>query len=117
VLRPGWFRTAATLAHAQRWFADFAPAIADDPALVAELGVLDAKGRTFLCWLLLDFATADRELEELPLAAALEWSQRLGVAAEFDAMALRELGLGKRALQRARREAAGLLARAEAGSG
>jgi Peptidase family M48 len=117
LLRPRWFRTAATLLHARRYFPDFAEAPAEDPSLCAELGAVDASTRTFLCWLLLDFATADPDLEELPLCAALEWSRRLGLEQEFDALAARELGLGKRALQRSRREAAAMLARGEAGGG
>lgn len=117
LLRPRWFRTESTLAHARRYFPDFVPAVAEDPGLAAGFATADAAARRFLCSLLLDFATADRELEDLPLAQMLEWSRQLGVEKEFDALAARELGLGKRALQKARREAAALLAKAEATGG
>jgi hypothetical protein len=114
VLQPRWLRTEATLAHARQFFADFAPAASPDGTLIAELGRGDASTREFLGYLLLDFAAVDPDLEELPLAAALDWSARLGFADEFEKLAAKELGIGKRQLNRLKKDGASLLAKAEA---
>lgn len=114
LLRPRWFRTETVLAHARQFFEDFAPAAAADETLVAELRAGDPATREFVCYLLLDFAAADPDLEELPLAAALDWSGRLGLEAELEKLAAKELGLSKRQLGRLKKDAASLLAKAEA---
>ncbi len=86
LLRPKWFQTAVTLAHARAFFDDFQPATAPHDALLAELRFTDAKTREYLAFLLLDFAVVDRELEDGPLAAAWEWSQRLEIDDVFDSV-------------------------------
>ncbi len=48
------------------------------------------------------------------LAAALDWSARLEIAEPFEKLALKELGLGKRQLNKLKKEMAGMLAGAEA---
>jgi hypothetical protein len=113
LLRPRWFQTDAILAHARQFFNDFVPGNAPDTALAADLGS-DTATREFLCYVLLDFAAADPDLEELPLAAALDWSERLGFADAFEKLAAKELDLGKRKLGKLKKEAAALLAKAEA---
>ena len=114
LLRPRWFQSAPALAHARAFFADFAPATAPDATLDAELRSSAAATREYLCYLLLDFAVVDRDLEDVPLAAALDWSERLEIAEPFEKLALKELGLGKRPFNKLKKEAAALLARAEA---
>ena len=116
MLRPRWFQTEPVLAHARAFFPDFAPGIAPDDALANELRTDDAALREYLCYLLLDFAVADRDLEDVPLAAALDWSRRLDVAEPFEKLALKELGLGKRPFNKLKKEAAEMLAAAEAKS-
>ncbi|HJY75870.1 MAG TPA: M48 family metalloprotease [Burkholderiales bacterium] len=117
LLRPHWFFTDATGAHARQFFADFSPAASLDESLIDELKGVDAATREYLCYLLLDFAAVDPDLEELPLAAALDWSRRLGFEEEFEKLALKELGLGKRQLGRLKKDGAALLAKAEARHG
>ena len=110
LLRPRWFQTPATLAHARAFFDDFEPAAAADEALPAELRFTDPKTREYLAYLLLDFAVADRELEDLPLAAAWEWSQRLGIDEVFDKLASKELKLKPREWTKLKKDAPRLLA-------
>ena len=68
--------------------------------------------REYLCYLLLDFAVVDRELEDLPLAAALEWSAQLEIGEQFQKLATKELGIGKRQLTKVKKEAASMLEKA-----
>jgi len=114
LLRPEWFQSMPVLAHARAFFPDFSPAVAPDVELPADLRTADAAMREYLCYLLLDFAAIDPELEDVPLAAALDWSARLEIAEPFEKLAHKELGLGKRQLNKLKKEMAGILARAEA---
>lgn len=112
-----WFRTPATLAHACAYFPDFnSNSAATDPqvaeALGAALGEADIHTREYLCYLLLDFAVIDRDLEEASLAAAFSLSDRLGLGEIFESITARELRIGKRQLSRLRKNAAKTLARA-----
>jgi len=76
----------------------------------------DKQLRNYLCYLLLDFAVADPELDDAPLAAALQFSSRLGIESDFERIAGKELKLKVRDLARIKKEAAGLLAKVEAKS-
>jgi hypothetical protein len=114
MLRPRWFRSDAALALARAYFPEFEPAIVPDDSLIEALRVEDPATREYLCYLLLDFALVDRALEDVPLAAALDWSERLEIAEQFEKAALRELGLGKRQLHKLKKEATALLQKAEA---
>ena len=73
----------------------------------------DPKLREYFCFLLLDFATADPELDDLPLAAALELSRQLALDEQFEKLAARELKMKIRDVRKLKDQAAGLLARAE----
>ncbi|HEV7404353.1 MAG TPA: M48 family metalloprotease [Chthoniobacteraceae bacterium] len=108
-LRPKWFQSAAVLAHARGFFPDFAVPSTPDAAVADELQFTDAASREYLCYLLLDFVAIDPDLEEVPLAAALEWSGRLGIGEAFSKLAMKELGLGKRVLARVKKEAEAML--------
>jgi hypothetical protein len=63
---------------------------------------------------LLDFALIDKELEETPLAAAFNLSQRIGLGPTFEQIAVRELRMTKRQLSKLKKNAAETLARAAA---
>jgi hypothetical protein len=101
------------LAHARAFFPDFSPASVPDESIAAELHSNDASTREYLCYLLLDFSMVDRDLEDVPLAAAMEWSKRLELVDQFDKLAIKELGIGKRQLTKLRREAAEIVANVE----
>ncbi|PTE81741.1 hypothetical protein BUY79_13075, partial [Staphylococcus equorum] len=50
---------------------------------------------TYFCYVLLDFATSDRELEELPLANVLHVAETLGIKEALIPLARKELKLRK----------------------
>jgi hypothetical protein len=114
LLRPEWFQSAPVLAHAQAFFPNFTPGSGPDESLAEELHSADSAMGEYLCYLLLDFAAIDRDLEDVPLAAALQWSERLEIADQFEKLALKELGIGKRAFNKIKKEADSLLKQAEA---
>lgn len=112
LLRPRCLRSDGMLAHARRFFPEFRPADAIDAALTADMA---AAGDThdYLAALLMDFCVADRELDDVPIAAALQLAAQLGVADAFERMALKELAWPKRQFNKIRQDAPLLLERAE----
>jgi len=114
LLRPKWFQTAAVLAHAKSFFTDFAPAREADDALVSELVGLDGPTREYFCYLMLDFAVVDRELNDVPLALAFDWAGRFEATAVLEKLLTKELGLGKRPLAKLRKDGPAMLAKEEA---
>jgi len=114
LLRPRWFQTPATLGHAKLFFDDFKPAKGPELPLCDGLKSGDAKIREYICYVLLDFTKADPELEDLPLAAALELSRQLDLDAQFEKLAARELKIKTRDMRQIKEQAAEMLAKAEA---
>ena len=112
LLRPPWLRTDPLLAHARLFFEDFEPAAALDAGLAAELSEGDEKLLDYWCYVLLDFAVADRDLEDAPLAAALLLADELGHGERFRKLAGKELGLRKKQLEALDAGAAALVAKA-----
>lgn len=112
-LQPKWFQTAAVLGHAKLFFADFQPARMREAALLEGLKFTDPKLREYCCYLLLDFVTADPELEDLPLAAALELSRQLEFDTPFEKLAAKELKLKVREVRKLKDHASERLAQAE----
>jgi hypothetical protein len=76
----------------------------------------DAKLREYVCYVLLDFAKADPDLDEMPLAAALELCRRLELDSQFEKLAAKELKMKVRDVRRIGEQAAELLAKAEVGN-
>ncbi len=113
LLQPKWFQTPAVLGHAKRFFDDFQPAKSKDVTGLDELKFTETKLREYLCYLLLDFVTADPELDEMPLAAALELSRQLELDAPFEKLAAKELKMKLRDLRRLKEQAAEMLAKVE----
>jgi hypothetical protein len=116
-LRPKWFQTPAVMGHARLFFEDFQPAQASDGSVNSELDLSDAKLREYVSYLLLDFASVDRDLDEMPLAAALELSRKLEIEAEFEKLAARELKMKVRDVRKLKEQAVELLAKAGAQNG
>jgi hypothetical protein len=117
LLQPKWFQTPAVLAHARMFFDDFQPPQARDATALDGLRVGDPKLREYLCYLLLDFVTVDPELEDVPLAAALDLSRQLELDSEFEKLAAKELKMKVRDVRRIREQAAEMLASAEVNRG
>jgi hypothetical protein len=127
-LQPKWFQTPAVLGHAKLFFDDFRPgdrgvdkATKLEPLHVgcynkdeyAGLNFSDPKLREYVCYLLLDFVTADPELDEMPLAAALDLSRQLDIETPFEKLAARELKMKVRDVRRIKEQAVEMLAKAE----
>lgn len=115
LLAPAWLRTERVCAHARLFFDDWEPAAggkAGDGHEEIARGVarLDASLKTYLAYVILDFVTADRGLEDLPLAAALRFSRQIGLQRPFEEIAPRELGLGRKRFQGIRSNVDALLA-------
>ncbi len=113
LLRPKWFQTPLTLAHARLFFPDFTPALESDPELPPRLRLRDHRIKEYLAFVLLDFVIADRELEDLPLAAAIDWSRRIEISELFDKVAVKELKLKTRDFNKLKKEASAMLLKAE----
>ena len=99
------------------FFDGFQPAPAPDLTALDGLKPGDPKICEYFCYLLLDFVTADPDLEDLPLAAALELSRHLALDAQFEKLAAKELKKKLRDLRRLREQAAEMLAKAEVSGG
>lgn len=112
-IRPPALRSSALLAWARRFFPDAQAADAPDPALRDDLAV---GAHDYVAALLLDFAVADRALEDVPLAQAIVLARELGLPESFEKLALRALKMTKRQFAKARGEADALLAQV-AGAG
>ena len=113
LLRPKWFQTPAVLGHAKLFFDDFLPGTGNSAVRVDGLKVGDARLREYLCYVLLDFVTVDPDLDNLPLAAALELSRQLELDAQFEKLAAKELKLKVRDVRKLKETAAELLAKEE----
>jgi len=113
LLRPKWFQTPATLGHAKLFFDDFRPGNGESRPPLDELTALDSKLREYICYVLLDFAKADPDLDEMPLAAALELTRVLEWDAQFEKLAAKELKLRVRDVRRIKEQAGEMLAKAE----
>jgi len=122
LLSAPWLQTELTLAHARLFFEDYAvPAVAvradapdgPDEELVRAVEALDGTLKEYLCYVLLDFATADRGLEDMPLAAALLQARALGIEEAFGAIATKELRLRKKQMTNLAKPANEMVAGAE----
>ena len=113
LLQPKWIQTPAVLGHARLFFDDFKPIASRAAATLDGLKSADSKMAEFFCYVLLDFVTADPELDEMPLAAALDLSQRLELDAQFEKLAVKELKMKVRDVKRLKEQAAEMLTKAE----
>ncbi len=94
-------RTELMLSHARLFFERFSAEECEKADLTEVQKILSDHPNSdslqnYYCFILLDFSTADRELEELPLANALVIAESLGVKERFVAMARKEMKLRKK---------------------
>lgn len=112
ILRPDWMRTEANLAHARQFFPDF-DTLRTRPIGVAEvLAKADASVTDYACFVLLDFATADRDLGDASVAAALVQAKAWGVDERFTELAQKELAWTKKSWARLVKDADSLVQQA-----
>ncbi len=107
-----WFHTESVLAHAKLYFDDFQPSATEEKIVTEELNGGGEQFRDYYCYVLLDFAAADRDLEEAPLAAALLLSDELGIGERFRQLASKELNLRKNQMQDLENNASRIVAQA-----
>jgi hypothetical protein len=113
-LQPKWLQTEPVLGQARLFFPDFAPARTQvEGAAATELATFtDPKLREYLCYVLLDFVVADPDLDEMPLAAALEFARGLELDGVFEKLVTKELRIKPRDLKRLKEEGPSMLAKA-----
>jgi len=116
LLSPRWYQTETVLAHAKQFFADFAiqPGMMNDASLKSELDRGDTSLRDYFCYLMLDFATVDRDLGDVALAASIVLARRLEIDKRFAEVVQKELTIGKKAFAKIDKDAEAILARTEA---
>ncbi|MBN1346706.1 MAG: M48 family metalloprotease [Phycisphaerae bacterium] len=114
-----WMRSDLVMAHARLFFEDLQPMDGQAPAdAISEIArVEDEKLAKYLCYVLLDFAVCDRELEEPSLAAGLLLSRRLGLEKRFRDIATKELKLRKKQFDKLEAEAEAIVAAARRSEG
>lgn len=102
MLAPKWLQTDVVLAHARLFFEEYAPADHDVAieSLREEIQQSDQPLRDYYCYVLLDFASADRELEEAPLAQAIGVADGVGLQEGFLSIAAKELKLRKKQVEK-----------------
>ena len=111
-LRPNWFRSDAVMAHARLFFPDFSLGPEPDEAIASDLAALSKPRREYLCQVMLDFCAVDPDLEDLPVAAAIEQAREMECLGHFEKIASKELKLKARTIKNLKDKAAGMLAAA-----
>ena len=115
LLAPSWFRSEPVMAHASRFFADFTidAELVDFNSLKRDLDGGDASIRDYICYLMLDFITVDRDLGDPAISAAIVLARRIGTEKRFAELMQKELGLGKKAFAKIDRDAETILAKTD----
>ncbi len=115
LLSKRWLRTEPVLAQARLLFHDYSPPAEAAPVepLVADLGRLDKSAQDYCCYLMLDFASVDPTLEDLPIARALALAEAAGLRERLEELVNRELRITKKMLAKLRQDGPEMLARAE----
>ena len=115
-LAPSWIQTDTILAHAKQFFEDFDAttcAVRNIDELKTAIAAGDDHFRDYFCYVLLDFATSDADLEEAPFAAALLLVRQLEIEDSFATIAGKELRMSKRQFESIRKNADTIVADAE----
>ncbi len=104
-------RSDAVLAHARLFFDDYQPPgeAPDQLVLADDFQFVDRPLQDYFCFVLLDLITADRDLEELPLVAALVLAESFAWKPRLLELMRQELRLRKGQLERIDQQRAELL--------
>lgn len=107
-------QTDALLGHARLFFDGYEapPTSHADEQLAADLQTSDPHLLDYYCYVLLDFVTIDRELDEASLAAALLLTDRLQMTGRFQEIVRKELSIGKKQLEKLHRDAGKIISQA-----
>lgn len=110
LLKPTWFQTEATLAHAKLFFDDFAIEASSKVSLEQDQQLMTGKLVDYWCYLILDFATVDDELEDYGLLRGLQLADELELQPQFEKTARNTLKITKKRLEELKNSQAHLLA-------
>lgn len=116
LLKPQWFQTNLTIAHAKAFFPDYErPQTADnDEGWIDELKKIeDDKLQDYLVYIILDFVAADRDLEHAAIAWGLYWADRLGLKDRYVELTRKELRLRKQQISEIEKQRDSLIAKAK----
>ena len=112
ILRPQWINSSAVMNLAQQFFPDFNRSEKlDTSTLSRKLKHTTPSTKSYLCYLLLDFARIDSALEKLPLAHTLEVSELLELKEDYERILRKELKLTIRDFKKLKEEAMNDLSR------
>ncbi len=115
-----WLRTDAAIAHARMFFEKYQPAEISDQSLrqlAKTVAEASSSIKQYIAYLLLDFATTDRELENAPLAVALDLAERFSISDLFQDSARHELRLRVKQIRDLQLRKEDVIAAAGAGAG
>ncbi len=95
LVKPHWMNSATLLNLAAQYFKDFFKKKEDLDVNIFRETLVKTKDsvKNYLCYVLLDFAKVDAELENAPLAYTLEISELLGLEEEYEKLIRKELKL------------------------
>ena len=115
-LRPEWFRTAPVVSLASQYFSTFKPGVtsrqggmaapgeAETGRLKTYLDKAHESIREYFAYVLLDFALADPELEDVPAGYALQVAESCGISDVFEAVIKKELAYSDKQWEREREQ-------------
>ena len=109
-LAPDWGASETLEAHARSFDPGFERSGSANTTALDAIADLDDSLKSYCAQVIADFATADADLEDAPLLAALEFSARWSFAEAFDTVANTDLGLSKKKLAELRAARAGATA-------
>jgi hypothetical protein len=104
-LRPKWFRSAPVVSLARQYFADLSlDAAGDIEGLKTFLGGAHGSIKEYFAYVLLDFALADPDLEDVPAGYALQLAGDLGLLDVFEPVIKKELSYTDKQWERQRQQ-------------
>lgn len=95
IVKPKWMNSAAILNLAAQYFQNFYKKedIYDMDEFSKELAKVHDSVKSYLCYVMLDFAKVDADLEQAPLAHTIEISELLDLKDEYEKLIRKELKL------------------------
>jgi hypothetical protein len=116
ILKPMWMRTETNFAHARQFFPDIETRKVPTLDVGNALKLVDKSVVDYACFLLLDFASVDRELGDTAVAASLLQSRAWEIEDRFAELAQKELSWTKKSWTRLVKDADNLVKDAAANS-
>lgn len=100
ILQPEWMKTPNTLALAKQYFNHFSPNVpAGTGTIAAQVQQLHNNLQDYLAYVLYDFATNDKQLEDVPMGYCFYIADELNMSRSFAATVKKEKKLTDKKLQ------------------